>query len=384
MPVAVMPVRSGTVLAAFTGYGLLWGPYLALLPDIRRATGADEALLGTALLIGALAALPAMAWVGRLLDRLGRPVAMSAMATFAVVAAAPSLAASVPTLIVTVAMFGFCSGACNVVVVALAVESEAGTGGRVMNRAHGLFCVGVLVGSLSTGALVAFGVSGRLVALVGSAAVAIGVFALRDALPSRFGERVHRTRVKVRLDRTAALLCLLGALAMMVESGVQQWSAVFLADVLGAPAGLSAAAPGIFAGAMALGRFGGHWLSCRVSERVVLVSAGALSGVGVLILSTGASIPVGLLGTAIVGGAISLATPTVYALVGSRAAQAERGAAIGMSASLAGVGLLIGPAVVGQLASWTDLRSALMSLSLISVLVCLLALRVSAGPRLPT
>ncbi|MFE5504760.1 MFS transporter [Amycolatopsis japonica] len=370
--------RTGTVFAGFAAYGALWGPYLSMLPDVRNATGAGEAQLGAALLIGALAAMPAMFAIGRLLDRFGRPVAVSTFAGFALIAPTPALAGSVPALFLTLGLFGFGSGACNVVVVALAASAEAGDGPRVMNRAHALFSIGLLTCSLGTGAARTAGVPAEAIALTLSALVVLGAIAARNSVPGRLVRQGREPGRRLRLGPAVLLLCLLAALAMVVESGVQQWSAVFLADITRAPVGISAAAPGIFAAGMALGRFGGHWLSGRASDRLVLLTSGALSGVGVLMLSM-ADAPVhGLLGTAVVGGAISVSTPTVYGLIGRGASAEDRGAVIGSAASLASVGLLLGPAVVGQIAGRTDLRVAIAALSVASVAVCLLALRVPA------
>lgn len=375
--VAAAP-RTAAVFAAFGIYGALWGPYLSMLPEIRQTTGAAEGLLGAALLAGALAAMPAMFVVGRLLDRFGRPVAVATMAGFALIAPTPGLAGSVPALFATLALFGFGSGACNVVVVALAASAEAGTGHRAMNRAHALFSLGLLTCSLGTGVARTAGVPGQAIALTLSAAVIVGTLAARKLVPGRLVRQSREPGRRLRLGRTSLLLCLLAALAMVVESGVQQWSAVFISDVTRAPIGLSAAAPGIFAAGMALGRLGGHWLFGRASDRLMLLASGTLSGVGVLLLSM-ADAPVhGLLGTAVVGVAISVSTPTVYGLIGRGAAPEDRGAVIGSTASLASVGLLLGPAVVGQIAGHTDLRVAIAALSVASVAVCLLALRVPA------
>lgn len=367
------PARPGLVLAGFTAYGALWGPYLSAMPEIQRSAGADAGQLGFALLAGALAALPAMMWVGRLVDRHGRPVVVAVVALFAMAAVTPMCVSSVPELVVAVALFGFGSGACNVVVVALASDAEAGAGRRVMSRAHALFSVGVLACSLATAAVQAAGVSPRTVAAALAVAVVGGAVAVRDRVPARLaaGPRPRRRRT----IRPAALLCLLAGLAMVVESGVQQWSAVFLRDALGAPPAWASVAPGVFAAAMALGRLGTHWLSGRVTERTVLFLGGALAGVGILLL-VATRLPLGgLAGAALVGAAISVSTPTTYGLAGRRAPADERGAVIGATASLANLGLLLGPALVGQVAQLAGLRAALTTLCLACVAVCLLAFR---------
>jgi MFS family permease len=181
---------------------------------------------------------------------------------------------------------------------------------------------------------------------------------------------------RVRRVRVAAVICLLAALAMLVESGVQQWSAIFLAGTVGVSATLAAAGPGLFAAGMAVGRFAGHWLSCRASDRTILLSSGALAAAGVLMLAAAAGPEPGLAGTALVGVAISVVTPTSYGIVGRHATPDERGSAIGSVASLASLGLLLGPAAVGQVASWTDPRTAIAALSVAALAICLLAFRV--------
>ncbi|MGM1060228.1 MFS transporter [Saccharothrix sp. Mg75] len=367
--------RAGAVLAAFAGYGALWGPYLALLPEIKRVTGAGDADLGAALLVGALAAMPAMAAVGRLLDRFGRPVAVTSAALFALTACLPFLAWSVPALVAGVALFGVGSGACNVVVLALAANAEARSGARVMNRAHALFCVGLLVGGTVAGVARAAGASAPVVGVVPALAAAVAVVVARGLVPEHLARGGPRRRARVRPDRAVLVLCALAGVAMLVESGVQQWSAVYLAEVLGAPVTLSAAAPGVFAGAMAVGRLSGHRLSSRFGDRALLVASGALSGVGVLLLALARTPELGLAATALVGVAVSVAAPTAYGLVGRGASDEDRGAALGSAASLAGVGPLLGPAAVGGLAGHADLRVAVGALLVGSVLICLLALR---------
>jgi MFS family permease len=371
-------MRPGLVLAVFAGYGVLWGPYLANLPDVRRAAGADEATLGAALLVGGIATVPAILLAGRLLDRSGRPAALAAMVLFAAASPLPALVDGVPGLVLAVGLFGFGSGACNVVVVALAAAAEAGSGRRVMNRAHALFSVGVLAGGLATGALRAAGIPGRDVAVLLGAAVVLAVPALWRGLP-RWMSRRREHRGPTRLGRPAALLSLLAALAIALESGVQSWSAVFLADVVRADAGLAALAPGVFAGAMVLGRLGGHWLCGRWSDRTVLLGSGALSGGGVLLLAVAATPGHGLLGMATVGAAIAAVTPTAYARIGRGAPPERRGNVLGSATSIASTGLLVGPVLVGQVAGHTGLRPAVAALSLLSVAVCVLALRVPRG-----
>ncbi|HEY2058050.1 MAG TPA: MFS transporter [Amycolatopsis sp.] len=375
---AAAPPRTAVVLAGFAAYGALWGPYLAAMPQIRAATGADSGQLGLALLVGAIAAILPMAVVGRLLDRFGRAAAVPALASFGVVAVLPLLAGSLPALVVSLALFGIGSGAYNVAIVALAstVESDGRT--KVLAKAHGLFSVGVLLVSTGTGLAGTVGVSPVAVSGALSAAVVVWAFAVRRAVPRRTAAPPRPGRRRVR---PSLLLCLLAGLAMVVESGVQQWSAIALRDLTATSLAIAAAAPGVFAAAMAGGRLSGHRLTTRFRERTVLLAAGACAGTGVLLVATAGSPVAALAGVAVTGAGISLVTPVSYGLAGRGAPPGTRGAVLGATASLANVGLLLGPALVGQLSGVAGLRTALLGLIPISAVVCVLATRIGPVPH---
>lgn len=386
-------LRAATVLLAFSAFGFLWGLYAAALPEIKRTTGASDGELGTALVCVGLAAAPAMFLVGRLLDRFGRPVAVGAVVLFALVAALPTLANSVPTLMVALLLFGFGSGACDVVINSLAATVEADSGARVLNRAHALFSVGLLAGTIITSATRSLEVRASWPLVVLGVLTVLGALVLRRRVPARLarpqgedepGKNSDDRPLSKRVDPLVLGFGALAAVAMLVESGVQQWSAVFLEFEVNASPGLSGLAPGVFAGSMALGRFGGHWLSTRVSDRRVLLASGLVSGAGVIIVALSQGPAVALLGFAVAGAAVSVAAPTVYGVAGRSAPPQRRGSVIGLTASIGYIGLLLGPVVVGQLASVLDLRTAVGTLVVAAAAVGLAALRIredAASPR---
>lgn len=375
-------LRTSTVLLAFAAFGLLWGLYAAALPEIKENTGASDAELGSALVCVALAAAPAMFLTGRLLDRLGRPVVITAVALFAMASPLPTLVGSVSALVGTLLLFGLGSGSYDVVINSLAATVEAESGSRVMNRAHAMFSLGLLAGSATMGLGRASGLSASALLITAAVTTVLGVSAFRCRMPKRLGRsQTGGESGKRVVDRVVIGFGLLAALALLVESGVQQWSAVFLEEVVAAPVSLSSLGPGIFAGSMALGRIGGHWLSTRLADRRVLLLSGVFSGLGVLLLAGGRSPLLTLVGLIVTGAAISVAAPTIYGLAGRRAAASQRGATVGLTASVSYAGLLLGPVVVGLVASMTELRIGLGSLVLVSAGLSLAATRVpSAQP----
>ena len=384
--VAAQRLTAATVFLAFAAFGLLWGLYAAALPMIKSRTGTSDGALGTALVCVGLAAAPAMFVVGRLLDRFGRTTAVAAVISFAVVAPLPTFATNLATLVASLLLFGAGSGACDVVINSLAATVEAESGSRVLNRAHALFSLGLLVGSVVTAVSRASGLSASWPLLVFSLLTIASALALHNRVPVRL-MRPAANGDQEKPTRTVNWLVIgfgsIAALAALVESGVQQWSAVFLQDVVGSP-GLSSLAPGIFAGSMALGRLGGHALTTKVSDRITLFCSGVVATLGVVVTATAQFPFTALLGFAVTGAAISVAAPTIYGIAGRVASPQHRGAVIGTTASIAYIGLLLGPAVVGQLASLTSLRTAIAALSITSLAVAVtgVLIRVREGSDL--
>jgi MFS family permease len=367
-------LRAGTVFLGFAAFGILWGLYSASIPAIKDATGASDGALGTAMMCVALAAAPAIYVTGRLLDRLGRPVVVAAAVLFAVVAVTPTLAGSLPALVLTLLLFGLGSGAFDVVINSMAATVEAERGVRVMNRAHALFSLGLMVGAVLVGLARSAGLPPWALPAVAGLMVLVGIALTARRVPRHLSREWKQGSGGRRLNRTVLGFGLLVALALLVESGVQQWSAVFLEQEVDAPVALSGLAPAIFAGAMVLGRLAGHWISTRVSDRLVLLVAGVVSGVGTVVVATALTPWVALVGFAVAGGAISVAAPTVYGLVGRRSHAEHRGASIGAASSVGYLGLLLGPVVVGQLAGLFDLRIAFACLTSVSAVLALAAL----------
>ncbi|MDN3359418.1 MFS transporter [Actinomadura sp. DC4] len=360
------------VLAAFAGFGVTWGMYAAAIPAIRAATGVSDGFLGAALSCVGLTALPAMLFAGRLIDRAGRPAFVAALALFAVTAPLPMVVTSGPALVLTLLVFGGCSGAFDVAINHAAVAAEAATGRRVLNRAHAVFSLGLLSGSLILGASRSAGLTPRwplaalgLVLLAGAAPAWAGL-AGTHAAPEPGAAAGGRGVWTGGLVWVAGAL---GVLALLVESGLQQWSAVFLEDVLKTAPAISSLGPAVFAGAAAAGRMSGHFLGRTVGDVTLLVCAGLAAAPGAVLLATAGSPAVALAGLFLAGMGISVGSPTLYGFAGRRVPASMRGRMVAAVSGIAYVGLLGGPGLVGQLADLSGLRWAFGVLAVIALVL---------------
>jgi len=363
------------LLLAFTVFGLFWGAWAAVLPDVRERAGLADGRLGLTLGAVAVAALPAMPVAGRLVDAHGaRRLLPRCLAAFAVAAALLGLAAGPSALVAALLLLGAVTGALDVVLNAATAAWERVEGARLMAAGHGFFSVGVLVGAVVTGLARDAGAGpGPVLAVTGVAILAAALCspAYRTAPGGPSGPRPRR--------RVAPVLAGLGALtaaSFLVEDAVQTWSALHLERDLGAPPWVGGLGPGLFAGAMAAGRFGAHALARPGSAAPVLGACGGVLAAGLLLLALAPGPVLALAGTALAGVGVSVLAPTLFSATGERSAPGRQGADLALVTAFGYVGFVTGPVVVGLLSEALSLPRALSLLAALAVVVAV------AGPWL--
>ena len=362
--------------SSFAAFGVFWGVWGAALPALRDATSVDGAALGTALLFVGLGALPAMLLTGRAVDRLGARIAgplLVAMALAGLLTAA--FARDLPTLAIGMAVVGAASGAADVAANALAGLAEQRSGGRVITVAHGVFSSSVVIGSLGTGALRAagadvgtvFAAAGALVTVAGGVAFLLG----DGPQPASAAPPVSR-RDGLRLVLPFVAIGLVGALGFAAENAHQSWSAIVLADELGAAVGLTAMAPATFALFAALTRFAAGYFT-RIPAGVLLVGGAGTAVLGTLLVSIAPNVPVALVGLALAAIGTSVLYPTLLSRAVRDVPADRRGQATSAVATTSYLGFVLGPVYVGLLADVVGLRGAMVGVAVLVAAFALLA-----------
>jgi MFS family permease len=358
--------RTGGPLAAFAAFGVFWGAWGVLLPDVKEQTGASVAELGAALLAIGLSALPAMLLTGRVVDRVGRRALAPALLLFGAAVLLPGLAGSVWQLALALALVGAASGALDVVINVAVTAVEAGGGPRVVQVAHALFSAGFLVAAILGGLARDAGAEPLPVL------AAVCVVLLLTAGMNRgagAGEAIRLERRPLRISRRLLLLGSLCAVAFVVESGIENWSALFLENEHEASPSASGLGPGLFAAAMVAGRTLGHGLEARIGDRVVLAAGALVAGSGLVLAAASPGIPLALAGFVLGGGGISVAAPTLFGAAGRGASDADRGTAVASVTTVSYLGFLGGPPLIGAVSGALDLRAGMAMLAGIAVLL---------------
>ncbi|MFL6039173.1 MAG: MFS transporter [Gaiellaceae bacterium] len=367
--------RARPLAAAFAVFGMYWGAWAACLPAIQKATGASDAQLGLGLLCVALAALPTMLAAGRLADALGGRLVPATLAVFAVAAVFPGLTQSVPALYAALAFVGIGTGGLDVAINAQASAIEGRFRVRVMDGLHAGFSLGVVAGGIGAGLLRRAGAHPSWI--LGGVAVLIAVTALVNLAPAEPPERARR---RARVARPLLVVGGVLALAFIVESGLESWSALFLERTLDSGPAISGLGPGLFAAAMATGR-----LLAQKLERPSVVGRMAFAGVaaatGLAVAATAQHAIVALAGFVIAGGGLALSAPTLFGVAGRLGGEGGRGAALSTVAILGYLGFLVGPPLIGAVSGASSLRGGFIFLCVVAVLLAgsALFLRESRG-----
>lgn len=362
-----MRLRSEKVglMLAFGSFGVFWGAWVVSLPDIKAQVGLDDGQLGLALGAIAVGALPAMPLAGRLMDRHGpRRLVPLAILAFAAVTVLPAFAGSLGALVAALALLGITTGALDVFINTATASWERLEGARLMAGAHGCFSVGVLLGSVAAGAARDLGVGPR--AILGVVLVVLVVTGLTQPAYRVAVAPVGTRAGRVRLAPVLVVLGLLVAASYLVEDAVQSWSALHLERTLGARPSVGGLGPGLFAGAMAVGRFGAQLLARPGSDGIVVGLGGAGLAAGSLLFALAPSTGLALVGVTLAGAGVSVLAPTLFSAVGARSAPGRQGADLALVTALGYVGFVTGPPLVGLLSSLTTLPTALALLAVLA------------------
>lgn len=367
------PLPPYLVLALlFATSGLAWGIWIARIPGIAGQLELSRTELGAmlpAFSVGALISFPiAAAATGRFGTRASvRMFGILRGLTFPLLALAPNPI----TLLAALGVSGFMHGGLDVSLNAQGVEIERRTYGSILSRAHGSFSIGALVGSLGAGFAAQAGAP-LPAQFLAPAALVPTMFALLshrlidDEAPGAI-RAISPAPIAKRRWRGVGIppraLWGLGAIAFITGIGdeaIADWSALFIRQDLGAAPLVASLAYALYSLALVIGRFSGDAISKRFAPMLLLQAGGAMAAIGLLI-GTGFNAPIAMLvGLAIVGFGFSMIYPILYRKAGNTPG-VTRGKAMATMATIAYLGYLAGPLIIGPLASAASLRFALFS-----------------------
>jgi MFS family permease len=350
----------------FGANGLAFAGWFARAPAVRHDLHLSVSGFGLLLLCISVAAILVIPVAGPLVQRIGpaRSVLLASM-TLAVGLTALStgtLLGSIPLAGAGLALTGMGNSTWDVAMNVEGADIERHLGRPIMPRFHAGFSLGTVAGAAVSAAASAIGVP-VWVQLYLTAALTVGVmiWVVRDFLPHHPLPPGESHPMSVRQAWLEPRTILVGLIMLgfgFAEGTANDWFAISLVDGYHATETVGAIGYGSFVVAMTLSRmFGGHAIARW--GRVLVLRATAVAGVaGLLLVFSGLTIPLALLGGLLWGMGASLGFP-----IGMSAAADDpvRSAIrVSVAGSIGYTAFLAGPPLIGVLAQHLGVLNAIL------------------------
>jgi MFS family permease len=354
-------LAAGAMITLFTLNGMMLGGYGAALPSLRDKLGLDATQIAILLLCAGAAAITSMQVGGRLADALGaRQVTLAAVPIIILAMITIGLAPSYPVAILGGVLMGLGNGAMDVGMNAIGVQVEAARRRPIMSFFHAFFSIGNFIGA-GTVLLLAAVLELKGGAIVTPLAISLSVLALVGfgVLLKITPEAavVHHTvdGVRTPIPKAAWVLGIMALAFGLSEGTAVDWSSLHITDVAQVDPTTGALGLAAVSAFMVVIRLLGDRLVARFGRRAVVRFGGLCAALGYLTVTLVSSLPLLVLGWALVGFGVGMIAPQVYAVAG----HIGGGRVLAVVVTFGYAAFLIGPAFIGFLVNQVGIHHAM-------------------------
>jgi fucose permease len=370
-----IPPRTARIAVSFMFFanGALLSSWASRIPTVQQHLQLNAGELGTALWGLAVGAFTAFLLISWLMARLGSRLTTTLAAIFCcIVLVLPALAPNAPLLWLSLALLGAGNSAMDVAMNAQGAVVEERYGRPIMSSFHGLWSIGSIIGA-SYGSLMAWLNISPLLHFIGIA-ILIGLIILpisRWLLPVTT-QPDSNTPIIARPTRALLGLGIIGFCSYLSEGAIADWSGVYLHSSLGTSTGLAAAGFACYSVAMTIARLNGDHLTQHIGPDKQARFGGLLAATGLGLALLIHQPIAAIIGFVCVGAGLACIAPLVFSTA-SRIPGHSPAVSLAAVATMAYMGSLVGPPVIGQLADILSLRGALGLIVLFCAIIALLA-----------
>ncbi|WP_261382212.1 MFS transporter [Mucilaginibacter achroorhodeus] len=371
---AVLPTYkfSRTTLRAIVGVmffmtGLCFASWASRIATIQQTLKLSDAALGGVLFslpVGLICSLPFSGWI---ITRIGsRNLLIASLTIYCITLSVLGLCTNTIQLICCLLLFGFASNAVNISVNTQAVAAEEMYGRPILASFHGLWSLAGF-----TGAAIGTFMIGRGIVPLHHFVMIMLVVLLTIVATSRFlkfDKPASAGPAFVMPDKSLIKLGLIAFCSMICEGAMFDWSVIYFKKVVLAPQEIMGLGYTAFMFTMATGRFVADSFSHRFGLKRTLQLSGMLTATGLAIAVIFPHIYTALGGFLLVGFGVSSVVPLVYSAAGKSKTMSP-GVAIAAVSTIAFMGFLVGPPVIGFIAGAFSLRASFTLIALMGVCV---------------
>lgn len=330
----------------FMTLSILFGSWLARLPEVQAGLMLSEGQLGLALLGLPLGALTIMPLAGWLIEKLSTGKAMTiATLLFCAVLPIPTFANSQLTLMAALYVVGLANSFMNVSMNAAAAAVESQYRLTIMSACHGMFSLGAMIGAGSAGLIAAADIPLQAHLIVLALMMVVLQLFLRPITSTLPHSSAGGSSFALP-PRSVWGLALIGFCIMIGEGAVADWSAIYLRNVLLSDPFVASLGFAGFSLSMALGRFAGDGIRQYLGATRTVFAGSMLGSAGLSIATLLPHPATAVLGFTIVGLGFSTVVPLLFSAA-AKMPGVSPGAGIAAVASSGVIGFLIGPPLIG-------------------------------------
>jgi MFS family permease len=364
-----------SVVSAFFVQGFLFASWTAHIPHVKDHLHLSDGSLGIALLGAPIGSMLAMLAVSRLLPKFGsRRVVRVALVGYCLAGPLVGLSTSLVTFFVAFLLWGIFQGSFDVSMNAQAIAVEGRVGRRLMPGFHGSWSMGSLagagVGVLGVG--LGWSLSEQLLIFAVPCLFVVGWLSTRMIPDDQAGvDGSSGPTEKVRWSLLQKAIVVLAAIAfadMFCEGAVADWTAVYLHGTLHTSAVVAGLGYATYLLIMMTVRLLGNKVMNRYPVYLALPLLAIVGAVGLavgLIINRPASVLVGFM---CLGAGLALVVPMVFSACG-HIPHVHPGTAVATVSACGWTGFVLGPPLIGGIATLTSLRTALFLLPLLTAVV---------------
>ncbi|WP_333774247.1 MFS transporter [Streptomyces sp. IBSBF 3136] len=383
------------IACLFCFLGLQYATWASRLPALKARLDLGAGELGLLLMACGAGAAASFPLVAHLMRRLGsRRLSLASALCLTALLMALSVVPDYPLALLVVCADGVAVGCLNVAMNAQGAALEKAYGRTAMSQLHATFSAGLLAAALLASGSTALTASVPAHFAVAAALSLLLLARARTGLltheePRSAGARPGEPRPEEPRSRTrwarpglpSAMTLLMGCamtFGTITEGAMNDWSTLYMKDVVKAPASVAPLGIAVVSVMMLLARVRADRWRGRWGDGRVVRTGSAVAGVGLaLALAAGGVLPT-LLGFACVGLGAAAVTPCVYVAAAARGSDA-----LSLVAAMGTTGLLAGPALIGFVAGAGGLTLGMATVAASALVVTLTATRIPWRSRVP-
>jgi predicted MFS family arabinose efflux permease len=341
--------------------GLNFATWATRIPDFKSILRLSDAQLGTVLMglpIGSLVSLPIAGWL--LTKYASKWISFMAVVMYVIVIPSLSFMDSAISLFVGLFFFGMAGDIMNIAMNTQVVSLEAKMNKIIMSSFHAVFSIGLMAGAFVGGILEKehFTTTEHF-SLIAFSNVILVPFSIGNLLTDKPVQDENKPKSSIlNLGSYLIILSFIAFCGMLCEGAMADWISLYFKEFIPNSTFPITIGFSSFAAAMVIGRFLGDKISLKYGVSTILILNGLFVGIGMLITLLFASIYLKILGCFIIGIGISTIVPLIYSQAGNQREIMPSIAIAGVS-TIAYIGFLLGPVLIGYLSDFVGLDKAL-------------------------